>query len=218
MKKPVVHLFHLGVNPVDLETFHQAGVHNLTTSYQKEAGTLAMYASSLKDIPTEFIVFEVYADEAAYQTHRNSPQYQAYVQQVGSQLTKREAYEATPIFLEEKLPSGQWIGPQYYFLKFAQIEVKETAQAAFEKSVLTNMQISLKEEAGVLAMYALKDHQNPQIWYFYEVYANAAAYAAHGRTKHFQTYLAETKDLLISKTLLDLENDTAVTKGQLAFS
>ncbi|BAQ24480.1 putative quinol monooxygenase [Streptococcus troglodytae] len=218
MKKPVVHLFHLGVDQANLATFHQAGVHNLTTSYQKEAGTLAMYASSLKDNPTEFIVFEVYADEEAYQIHRNSSQYQAYIRQVGAQLTKRDAYETHAMFLKEKLPSGQWIGSQYYFLKFAQIEVKEDAQTAFEKSVLTNMRVSMAEEAGILAMYALKDSKNPNTYYFYEVYESAAAYALHRETAHFQTYIAETNDLLLNKRLLDLENDIAVTKGGLAYS
>lgn len=124
MSKPVVHLFHLGIDEKNRDTFYQVGVENFRTSYEEEGGTLAMYASSLRENPLEYKVFEVYADKTAYQTHVNSPYFKAYVEQVGSKLTKREVFEVDPLFLEEKLPSGMWLGVEHHFLKFAQIQVK----------------------------------------------------------------------------------------------
>ncbi|HEL2412554.1 TPA: antibiotic biosynthesis monooxygenase [Streptococcus suis] len=163
-------------------------------------------------------VFEVYADETAYQRHRNSPHFKAYVEQVGSKLTKREVFEVDPLFLKEKMPSGMWLGVEHHFLKFAQIQVKEGCREAFERSVLLNMRTSLKEEKGVLAMYAVKDRQQPNRYYFYEVYASAKAYEDHRLRPHFKRYLSETQDLMEEKILLDLENSIAVSKGKLAFS
>ncbi|MFC3932062.1 putative quinol monooxygenase [Streptococcus dentapri] len=218
MTNPVVHLFHLGVDERNRDTFYQAGVHNFTTSYKDEVGTLAMYASFIKGRPLEYKVFEVYTDEEAYQIHRNSSQYKTYVEQVGQHLIKRESYETEALFLEEKLASGIWLGAEHHFLKFAQIEAEEGSQEVFESSVLTNMQASMKEEQGVLAMYALKDIKNPKIYYFYEVYATASAYESHRLTQHFQTYLSETQDLMKEKILLDLENSIAISKGQFSDS
>ncbi|MGM5693909.1 putative quinol monooxygenase [Streptococcus suis] len=218
MSKPVVHLFHLGIDEKNRDSFYQVGMENFQTSYEEEAGTLAMYASSLRENPLEYKVFEVYADEAAYQSHRNSSHYQSYVEQVGSKLTKREVFEVEALFLEEKLPSGVWLGAENHFLKFAQIQVREEKQGVFEKSVLLNMQSSMQEEQGVLAMYALKDGENPAIYYFFEVYASASAYEAHRLTQHFQTYLSETKDVVKEKILVDLENSIAVSKGDLIYS
>ncbi|HEM3635748.1 TPA: antibiotic biosynthesis monooxygenase [Streptococcus suis] len=218
MSTPVVHLFQLGVDERNRDSFYQVGVKNFQTSYEEEAGTLAMYASSLKENPLEYKVFEVYADEVAYQSHRTSLHYQSYVEQVGSKLTKREVYEVEALFLEEKLPSGVWLGAEKYFLKFAQIQVEAGSEKAFERSVLLNMQTSIKEEVGVLAMYAVKDSQQSNRYYFYEVYASAKAYEDHRLTLHFQRYISETQDLVEEKILQDLENSIAISKGQLAFS
>lgn len=218
MSKLAVHLFHLGIDEKNRDTFYQVGVENFRTSYEEEGGTLAMYACSLRENPLEYKVFEVYADETAYQRHRNSSHFKAYVEQVGSKLTKREVFEVEALFLEEKLPSGMWLGVEHHFLKFAQIQVKEGCQETFERSVLLNMRTSLKEEKGVLAMYAVKDHQQPNRYYFYEVYASAKAYEEHRLRPHFKRYLSETQDLVEEKILLDLENSIAVSKGQLAFS
>lgn len=218
MSKPVVHLFHLGIDEKNRDTFYQVGVENFRTSYEEEGGTLAMYASSLRENPLEYKVFEVYADETAYQAHLNSSHFKAYVEQVGYQLTKREVFEVDPLFLKEKLPSGVWLGPEDHFLKFAQIQVKEGCQETFERSVLMNMRTSLKEEKGVLAMYAVKDCQQSNCYYFYEVYASAEAYENHRLRPHFQRYISETQDMVDEKILLDLENSIAISKGQLAFS
>ncbi|MGU8003922.1 putative quinol monooxygenase [Streptococcus suis] len=218
MSKPVVHLFHLGVDEKNRDSFYQVGMENFQTSYKEEAGTLAMYASSLRENQLEYKVFEIYADKAAYQTHVNSPHFKVYVDQVGSKLTKREVFEVEALFLEEKLPSGVWIGPEHHFLKFAQVQVREGSQEAFENSVLINMQTSIKEEVGVLAMYAVKDSQQSNRYYFYEVYASAKAYEDHRLTPHFQRYISETQDLVEEKNLQDLENSMAISKGQLAFS
>lgn len=211
----VVHLFRLAVGKDDEVAFHEAGIHNLTTSHLREEGTLAMYTSSFKELSTEFIVFEVYADENAYQIHRNSPQFQAYVEKVSGKLIKRESFEVEPIFLKEKLSTGEWVGSQHFYLKFAKVETSQEGQEAFETSVLINMQTSIEQEEGVLAMYAVRDVEKPTICYFYEVYASPAVYEAHRQTPHFQTYIAETKDLIVEKELLDLVNDVAVTKGKL---
>ncbi|HFU3724797.1 TPA: putative quinol monooxygenase [Streptococcus suis] len=214
MSTPVVHLFQLGVDERNRDSFFQVGVKNFQTSYEEEAGTLAMYASSLREKSLEYKVFEVYADEAAYQSHRNSSHYQAYVEQVGSQLTKREVYEVEALFLEEKLPSGIWLEAEDHFLKFAQVQVEAGSEKSFERSVLLNMQTSIKEEAGVLAMYAQQSNR----YYFYEVYVSGKAYEDHRLTPHFQRYISETQDMVEEKNLQDLENSIAISKGQLAFS
>lgn len=218
MNKPVVHLFHLGVDEENNDTFFRVGTYNFTTSYETEVGTLAMYAGVIKNNPLEYMVLEVYADERAYQIHKRSPQFQAYVEQLGSKLTKREVYEVEAVFLEEKLTEGVWLGEKHHYLKFACIQVKDGHQEDFEKSVLGNMQISLRDETGFLAMYALRDRKNHAIYYFYELYASADAYEYHRASKHFQRYLAETQDIMVEKILLDLENSIAISRGQVTFS
>ncbi|KXT74437.1 hypothetical protein STRDD10_00896 [Streptococcus sp. DD10] len=215
--KPIVHLFHLSVAPADVHDFHEAGVYNLMTSQRQETGTLAMYASRFKDFSTEFIVFEVYADEVSYQTHRASPQFQYYVDKVGGKLLRKDSFEVEAVFLEEKLSTGEWLGKEEFCLKFAKVETTKEGIVGFTKSVLENMKTSLAVEDGVLAMYAMREVKKPTCWYFYEIYASEEAYQRHRQTPHFQTYLIETEELLVEKQLHDLLNDIAVTKGKNKF-
>ncbi|MCT1926670.1 putative quinol monooxygenase [Staphylococcus pasteuri] len=217
MTKPIVHLFKLGIEESNRHIFHQAGVHNLTTSYKNEVGTLAMYSSRLKSNLGEYLVLEIYEDTEAYQTHVNSNQYKYFIDHVGNHLIKQVKYEVEPLFLKEKLSSQQCVEPNQYLLKFAQIEIEEDQQNTFENSVLTNMEASMSEEEDVLAMYALRDVNQHNKYYFYEVYQNEQAYEAHCETEHFKKYIQQTKDILNDKKLYNLENDVFITQGNLRF-
>lgn len=211
----LVNLFRIAVNPEDKPLLHEVGEHNLVTSHHQEPGTLAMFVAERKDQEGSYIVFEIYENEDTYAIHRASEQFNNYVTKAGPKLTDRTAIAVEPVFLKEKLPSSEWVGPDHHFLKFARVETTPEGQTAFEQSVLTNMKASLNQEDGVLAMYATRQADKPTVWYFFEVYASQKAYEAHRETNHFQTYIAETKDLVLDKELLDLTNDTSMTQGKL---
>lgn len=210
-----VNVFQIGVHAEDQLLLHEVGVHNVKTSHRLESGTLAMFVAERVDQPGSYIVFEVYEGEEAYATHRASEHYQNYVSKAGSKLSERKAYQVTPVFLKEKLVSNSWVGPGDHYLRFAQVEIKLEDQEVFEQSVLKNMRTSLHEEEGVLAMYAVKDCEQPQVWYFFEVYASPEAYQAHCQTEHFQTYLLETQDLVVAKQRIELINDISMSQGKL---
>ncbi|MBJ6745866.1 antibiotic biosynthesis monooxygenase [Streptococcus sp. 121] len=210
-----VNLFSIATDQEHQALLHEVGVYNLETSHRVEPGTLAMFVAERKEQPGSYVVCEVYQDSDHYEIHRASEQFMRYSQEAGPYLTERRAIPVEPIFLREKLPSEIWIGAGHLELKFAQVEVTEAGASAFEKSVLKNMKTSLQEEEGVLAMYAVKDREQPQVWYFFEVYASPEAYQAHRQTEHFQTYLAETQDLVVDKQLIDLINDASMSQGKL---
>lgn len=210
-----VNLFHIVVNPEDKPLLHEVGEYNIVTSHRKEPGTLAMFVAERKDKEGSYIVFEIYENDYTYAVHRASEQYNNYLTKVGSRLIERAAFQVTPFFLKEKLASNIWVGLEYHYLKFAHVETSPEGQDSFEKSVLANMETSLAQEEGVLAMYAVRDNEDTNHWYFFEVYADEAAYQIHRDTAHFQTYLEETKDIVVDKELLDLANDTSMTQGRL---
>ena len=47
----------------------------MEASVHIEPGVLAIYAVAEKDNPSKFRSFEMYADEAAYKAHRESPHF-----------------------------------------------------------------------------------------------------------------------------------------------
>ena len=215
MTKPIIHLFRLTVADQDRVRFGEIGLKNLTTSQEKEAGTLAMYASPIKGQEDVSYIFEVYRSEEDYQIHRASSQYQYFVTEAGPLLTDRQAYEVHPVFLQEKLAAGQWIRPDDFYLKFAQVDVKPEGLADFQAIVTEEMAASMEKEPGVLAMHAMTDADKPNRFYFFEVYADEAAYLSHRERPHFKAYIDGTADLVEDKQLYDLHNGTAVSQGAL---
>ncbi len=57
---------------------------------EKEPNVLAIYALNLKDAPNEWIFFEIYADEAAYEAYRGMPHFRAYIEQSKDMVVRKE--------------------------------------------------------------------------------------------------------------------------------
>jgi autoinducer 2-degrading protein len=52
------------------------------------------------------------------------------------------------------------------------------------------------DEPGCLRFDVLRDTEDPHKFFYYEVYKDAAARAAHRETPHFKKYAAESADML----------------------
>ncbi|OOH84523.1 hypothetical protein BMT54_12155 [Pasteurellaceae bacterium 15-036681] len=100
---PIVNLFELGIQQGQVAKYDEVGTHNITTSISAEQGTLAMYSIKQKNDPNMAYMFEIYADEQAYQAHLQSAQYKAFIQSSPQILTdhkKRIALEPQFLALE----------------------------------------------------------------------------------------------------------------------
>ena len=64
-------------------------------------------------------------------------------------------------------------------------------------------EISLRNEPGVLTMYAIGEKENPYNITILETYANHAAYEKHIASEHFQRYKLETLHMVKSLILSD---------------
>lgn len=78
---PLMNLFELGVAEGKTVKYDQVAKHNISTSIANEKGTLAMYSVKLQANPEIAYMLEIYADNAVYQIHRDSSQYQAFANQ-----------------------------------------------------------------------------------------------------------------------------------------
>ena len=71
-------------------------------SVRVEPGVLAIYAVAEKDNPTRLRFFEIYADEAAYNSHRESAHFKKYVLFTKGMIKSRRLIETVPIQLSDK--------------------------------------------------------------------------------------------------------------------
>ncbi len=212
---PVFNIFELGIRPERAAVYDEVGRNNISTSVGNEKGTLAMYSAKRQDRPDIAYMFEIYADEAAYQVHIQSAQYREFLRRSPEILTEhKRKIEVEPQFLGGK--KVQQTAATINNLVI--IDAKPEYTRAFRDVVMPAMAQSLKVENGVLAIYAATEKANPNRWYFYEIYASEAAYQSHRQTPHFQDYLARTSDMLAGKESVPITPALLQNKGGLNFA
>jgi quinol monooxygenase YgiN len=78
------------------------------------------------------------------------------------------------------------------------VQVKPEHAAEFLEVVRHDAEHSENDEAGCLRFDVIRDRDDPNRFYFYEVYRDEAALAAHRETPHFKLYFEKTQPWLAS--------------------
>ncbi|WGE83657.1 putative quinol monooxygenase [Actinobacillus equuli] len=205
-------LFELTVKPEQQQAIDAVGKHNLGTSIQTEAGTLAMFHTVKKDEPSQNVILEIYQDETAYQAHTNAPHFKQFVEIAKTAVMGRKVVPLDSQILLEKRPLTAFKNGDY-LINLAEVSVKPAQNEDFKAIVLDEMQQSMAKENGVILMYAATLKDQPNEWRFFEIYANKTAYQQHRNTPHFQAYLKQTQAVIERKNVTALVGKTLVSKG-----
>jgi quinol monooxygenase YgiN len=89
------------------------------------------------------------------------------------------------------------------YVRIAELEIDPAQLEGYTAAVKEEMDTSVRMEAGVLAIYAVAEKDNPAKLRFFEMYADEAAYRAHIESPHFKKYAATTKAMIVSRKLID---------------
>lgn len=100
------------------------------------------------------------------------------------------------------LPRPAEAGPDAGCVRMAAVTVRPGRLEEFRAVVRENMEISVREEPGVLALHSMADPDDPHRLTFFELYRDEAAYEAHRATPHFRRYIEATRDMVADKILL----------------
>ncbi|WGE67579.1 antibiotic biosynthesis monooxygenase [Actinobacillus equuli subsp. haemolyticus] len=205
-------LFELTVKPEQQQAIDAVGKHNLGTSIQTEAGTLAMFHTVKKDEPSQNVILEIYRDEAAYQAHTNASHFKQFVEIAKTAVVGRKVVPLDLQILLEKQPLTAFENGDY-LINLAEVSVKPVQNEDFKAIVLDEMQQSMTKENSVILMYAATLKDQPNEWRFFEIYANKTAYQQHRNTPHFQAYLKQTQAMIERKNVTALVGKTLASKG-----
>lgn len=99
---PLVRIAELRIAPEHLEAYTRAVRKEIEISVRTEPGVLAIYSVAEKADPTSLRFFEIYADEAAYQSHLASPHFREYFETTKNMITARKLIETVPVQLSAK--------------------------------------------------------------------------------------------------------------------
>ena len=71
----------------------------IEASVRLEPGVIALHAVALKDNPGHIRVFEIYASEAAYKTHLETPHFKKYKAATQDMVKSLKLFDTIPIVL-----------------------------------------------------------------------------------------------------------------------
>jgi quinol monooxygenase YgiN len=89
-------------------------------------------------------------------------------------------------------------------VRMADLEIDPAQLDGFKAAVKEEMEISVRVEPGVLAIYAVAEKDNPAKLRFFEMYADEAAFKSHIESPHFQKFRTVTKDMVVSRKLIEM--------------
>ncbi|WP_244160261.1 putative quinol monooxygenase [Rodentibacter trehalosifermentans] len=87
------------VKPEYNDRFKAIVTAEMAQSLKVEEGVIAMYAATEQENPNKWIFFEIYANDAAYAHHRETPHFRDYLKQTGEMLKDKSYVEIRPEFL-----------------------------------------------------------------------------------------------------------------------
>ena len=90
-------------------------------------------------------------------------------------------------------------------VRIAELEIAPAHLDAYHAAVREEIETSVRVEPGVLAIYCVAELDAPTRLRFFEIYADDAAYRAHIASPHFQKYADVTRDMILSKRLIDTD-------------
>ena len=102
MSTPYVQIAALVIDPARLADYRAALQRHADAALTQEPGVLTLCAVASPDDPSQMRVFEVYADEAAYQAHLNAPHFLAYKEEVEPMVRSLSLTRLDPVCLGSK--------------------------------------------------------------------------------------------------------------------
>jgi quinol monooxygenase YgiN len=100
--EPLVRIAELEIDPAQAAAYQAAVKEEIEASLRVEPGVLAIYAVAEKDHPNRFRFFEIYADDAAYRKHIDSPHFRKYAEATKSMIVSKKLIDTVPVMLGAK--------------------------------------------------------------------------------------------------------------------
>lgn len=189
----------LEIDSEQLDRFTVLANENIHQTRLTEAGVIAFHSTAEKDRPNRIRVLEVYTDADAYQSHTRTPHFQKFRAATSQMVMDRKLFNAIPVALGAK-PALPPLDP---VVRIAELEINPPNLAAYKTIVIEEIDVSIRIEPGVFAIYAVALTDQPNHLRFFEIYADDQAYLHHRETQHFKLYLESTQGMITARRLIE---------------
>jgi quinol monooxygenase YgiN len=102
MEQPLVRIAELEINPSEISAYTDALKEEIATSIRIEPGVLSLCAVSVKGQPNQIRIFEIYRDQAGYESHLQTPHFKKYKSDTQKMVKSLKLVQTEPILLGRK--------------------------------------------------------------------------------------------------------------------
>jgi 4-carboxymuconolactone decarboxylase len=212
-KNQLVRLAVIEVDTSQIKPYNEFLREEIEASIRLEPGVITLYGVAEKENPERIILFETYADSSQYKSHLATPHFQKYKQGTLQMVKRLDLIQMQSILYHWK-PALLNARTNDLYIRLIKIEIDPNAVETFNKLGNTVMLPGIKEEPGVLVMYAVAEKDQPTRISILEVYENLAAYHKHIETPHYMAYKEASKKVVKSLEFRDVTPVLLGSKSQ----
>lgn len=193
-------LARLAVIEVDsslIESYNEFLIEEVEASIKLEPGVITLYAIAEKNKPQHVTLFETYGDSSEYQSHLKTPHFQKYKQGTLDMVKHLDLIPMQEILYHrsEKLSTSR---SDSFYIRLIKLQIDPDAINKFKALGNDVMLPGVKNEPGVLVMYALAEKEDPSKISILEVYESINAYEELLESPHYKQYKESAEGLVKS--------------------
>ncbi len=95
------------------------------------------------------------------------------------------------------------------FAIFVTIKLKPGTAGDFRRLILENAEAAVRDEPECRQFQVMTDENDPETFFFYEVYDAASSLDHHRETPHYQKYMKGSEDMIADRSI-QLETTTII--------
>ena len=175
-----------------------------------EKGSYSLYGAVDSQNPDIMRILEIYEDETAYQIHRDSEGFKAFIEERKPILESLKILPVDPILLEQKA-SGTGTS-----IAMALADVKPECMEEFKRLTVSEFTRAVAEEPGVMALFVTSEKgERSNFVHTLEIFADEEAREKYFSSEKIKIYHQETAKLLNSIKIVENKpvNITLSRKG-----
>ena len=202
-KKQLVRLAVIEVDTAQLGKYNEFLKEEIEASIRLEPGVITLFGVAEKENPERITLFETYGDSSQYKSHLATSHFQKYKTGTLAMVKHLELIEVQSILYIRKSELSTVVN-QDYFIRLIKMEIDSSSVERYRELAKTVMLPGIKNESGVLVMYAVSEKNQPTHISILEIYANSTAYKNHLNTPHFHKYKKESERMVKSLRLINV--------------
>ena len=206
---PIFKITKLNIAENDRSEYIREVEKNMHDSIPAEEGTLLIGSGHDDAQGEDNYEVELFRNKGAEDLHIAESHADDFAEVIDKIATSKKVIDLKP----EVITTHAQKALNSYVMRLVKVEVKKGNEEAFAHSVKKEITTSIASEPGMEIMMSGTNKENPNEWYFVEVYANDQAYDNHVQTPHYEEYIVETDGMVERRDIKTLVRDVLATQG-----